>query len=96
MAHRLSGSKLKLAASESRLIGFSARLAGFSARLAGFMARLAGFSAWLNGSPDRLTGLYQFGSAGGVVVSFRPPTQGVGGSIPVSASSAAYSAGLQL
>ena len=29
------------------------------------------------------------------MVSFRPPTQGVGGSIPVSASSAAYSAGLQ-
>ena len=29
------------------------------------------------------------------MVSFRPPTQKVGGSIPVSASSAAYSAGLQ-
>ena len=33
--------------------------------------------------------------AGGVVVSFRPPTQEVGGSIPVSGSSAAYSEGLQ-
>ena len=32
--------------------------------------------------------------AGGVGVSFRPPTQEVGGSIPVSASSAAFSAGL--
>ena len=30
-----------------------------------------------------------------MVFSFRPPTQGVGSSIPVSASSAAYSAGLQ-
>ena len=29
------------------------------------------------------------------MVSLRPPTQEVGGSIPVSASSAAYSAGLQ-
>ena len=29
------------------------------------------------------------------MVSFRPPTQEAGGSIPVSVSSAAYSAGLQ-
>ena len=34
--------------------------------------------------------------AGGVVVSYRPPTQEVGGSIPVSGSSAVlYSEGLQ-
>ena len=51
---------------------------------------------WITGSAHGITSLARWiVRAGGVVVSFRPPTQEVGGSIPVSASSAAYSAGLQ-
>ena len=51
---------------------------------------------WITGSAHPITSLARWiVRAGGVVVTFRPPAQEVEGSISVSASSAAHSAGLQ-